>query len=57
MANLRVMIFVYDREEVRADIKRATLQYKNKTEERQDSTAWDSAKRMTGFHRTQKTPV
>ena len=47
--------------EVRAEIKRAKLQYKNKIEERLGSNnlkaAWDGVKRMTGLHKTQNKPV
>ena len=46
--------------EVRAEIKRAKLQYKNKIEERLGSNnlkaAWDGVKRMTGLHKTQNKP-
>ena len=47
--------------EVRAEIKKAKLQYKNKIEERLGSNnlkaAWDGVKRMIGLQKAHKKPV
>lgn len=49
------------KKEVRAEIKRARLQHKNKIEERLGSNnlkaAWDGVKRPTGLHITQNKPI